>query len=253
MWHAKRFIPDPEKIQAECVACGKSMWFPSCKAGKYLTCSPECRKEKGRIARASRKRNCLVCASEFVPRMGQISNAQGKYCSVACSVTVLACSRTAESSAKAAMTKAERSAQAAAEGKRYNHHYKGDENPKWKGGPKATVRRQIESGRAAAWNKAWRDKNPDLVSEREARRRGAKKAERRLGPGTISRIFEAQKGKCAICKTCVKKKRHVDHIQPIAKGGKHIAENLQILCPSCNVRKSAKDPIAYMQELGFLL
>ena len=83
------------------------MWFPPCKAGKYLTCSVECRREKGRAAKAIRKRNCLVCETEFVPRLNQVACGQGKYCSVACSVTVLAGSRTAESSAKSAITKAE--------------------------------------------------------------------------------------------------------------------------------------------------
>ena len=46
---------------------------------------------------------------------------------------------------------------------------------------------------------------------------------------------------------------HVDHIVPLAKGGQHVASNIQILCPTCNVRKSAKDPIDFMQSRGFLL
>jgi hypothetical protein len=29
--------------------------------------------------------------------------------------------------------------------------------------------------------------------------------------------------------------------------------NVQLLCPPCNLKKHAKDPIQFMQERGFLL
>ena len=33
---------------------------------------------------------------------------------------------------------------------------------------------------------------------------------------------------------------HIDHIVPIAKGGKSIPSNLQVLCSKCNGKKSSK-------------
>ena len=33
---------------------------------------------------------------------------------------------------------------------------------------------------------------------------------------------------------------HIDHIVPIAKGGKSVPSNLQVLCSKCNGRKSSK-------------
>ena len=33
---------------------------------------------------------------------------------------------------------------------------------------------------------------------------------------------------------------HIDHKIPLAKGGKHIIGNIQILCPTCNIKKGAK-------------
>ena len=47
---------------------------------------------------------------------------------------------------------------------------------------------------------------------------------------------------CAMCHETQKTRRwlEVDHIVPINKGGKSVPENLQILCRSCNARKSDK-------------
>jgi|TARA_Y100000310_G_scaffold51684_1_gene47595 5-methylcytosine-specific restriction endonuclease McrA len=37
-------------------------------------------------------------------------------------------------------------------------------------------------------------------------------------------------------------KRHVDHIIPISRGGKHVAKNLQILSATENMKKGARMP-----------
>jgi 5-methylcytosine-specific restriction endonuclease McrA len=34
---------------------------------------------------------------------------------------------------------------------------------------------------------------------------------------------------------------HIDHIVPLAKGGKNELDNLQLLCGKCNLKKGAKD------------
>lgn len=69
----------------------------------------------------------------------------------------------------------------------------------------------------------------------------------------VRAIHAAQRYKCAICRVSTKNHMHVDHIRPLALGGSNFAENLQILCPACNMRKAAKDPVVAMQEVGFLL
>jgi hypothetical protein len=45
----------------------------------------------------------------------------------------------------------------------------------------------------------------------------------------------------------------LDHMMPIDLGGLHADENLQLLCPTCNLRKYNKDPIAWANENGRLL
>lgn len=69
----------------------------------------------------------------------------------------------------------------------------------------------------------------------------------------IENLLFLQKFKCPNCGACVKDKFHVDHITPIALGGHNDKRNLQILCPSCNLKKNRKDPIVWAQENGRLL
>ena len=60
----------------------------------------------------------------------------------------------------------------------------------------------------------------------------------------IARLFAAQEGKCVGCKATLvskgKGKYHIDHMMPLSRGGSNGAENLQLLCPPCNMSKSNK-------------
>ncbi|MFZ1365737.1 MAG: HNH endonuclease signature motif containing protein, partial [Brachymonas denitrificans] len=69
----------------------------------------------------------------------------------------------------------------------------------------------------------------------------------------VADLFRLQRGKCACCRTSIKRCYHVDHIEPLARGGSNDRTNLQLLCPTCNTRKSAKHPIEFMQSRGLLL
>src|SRR5574343_49856 len=102
--------------------------------------------------------------------------------------------------------------------------------------------------------KKYREANPGYVStyrrNRYARKRNA------IGSHTkndILNLLVLQKSKCAICRCSIKTGYHVDHVVPLSKGGNNDKFNLQLLCPSCNCSKHAKDPVSFMQERGFLL
>lgn len=87
----------------------------------------------------------------------------------------------------------------------------------------------------------WAARNRDRVSE-YAHKRGDAKL-RRLPRGTIRRIGDAQKWVCAICSGDLRVTGfHKDHVMPLALGGQHITENIQLLCPTCNLRKGKKHP-----------
>lgn len=103
-----------------------------------------------------------------------------------------------------------------------------------------------------AYRIQWAKKNPAKLSEYAHKRSGVRVA--RLPSGTIERIGLAQRWKCACCSSSLKRTRyHKDHIVPLALGGAHIPTNIQLLCPSCNLSKGAKNPIDFMQSKGKLL
>lgn len=108
--------------------------------------------------------------------------------------------------------------------------------------------------------KRWTELNPEKAKANDAvgdrNRRSAKKgAAGRHTTGDIEAILVRQKFKCAECGVSVKKRenRHVDHIVPLSKGGTNWPSNLQILCPPCNLKKAAKDPLDFAKERGRLV
>lgn len=131
--------------------------------------------------------------------------------------------------------------------------------------------RQARKAEIRAYRAVWDKENADKVKvyfknhrarhveERLAheRNRHAKK----LGAGgrhtaaEIKDLLRKQKGLCAnlACKASLKTRYHADHIVPLARGGDNSIKNIQMLCPPCNLRKNAKDPIVWANENGLLL
>lgn len=105
-----------------------------------------------------------------------------------------------------------------------------------------------------ARQRKWAQENPekDLAPKRNYRAR----LRRAVGTHTASDVIDIlrrQKGKCAYCKVALRGKHHVDHIEPLVRGGANYRANLQALCKSCNMRKNGSDPIEFAQKLGMLL
>jgi 5-methylcytosine-specific restriction endonuclease McrA len=238
-------------IEKVCEGCGKPFLIPQCRDWREQCCSSACkdkvRAEKKAIFIESRSRTCEFCGAGFIVKLSQIKAMQGRFCSFTCSyhghVGQFAHSAATREKARNTFAEGVRSGR--------NTRLSGANHPSWTGGPEAASKRRTESGKAAAYAIRYRKANPEKFREASRRRRGL--TLNKLPRGTVRRIGDAQRWKCAICRASVKKAYHIDHIMPLKLNGAHAPCNIQILCPTCNVRKSAKHPIKYMQERGFLL
>lgn len=101
---------------------------------------------------------------------------------------------------------------------------------------------------------AWRKANRKSVRIFKQNRRARKLANGgTLSKGLAAKLFKLQQGKCPCCHQPLGDDYHLDHIVPIALGGSNTDENIQLLRKRCNSQKSAKHPIDFMQQKGFLL
>ena len=57
---------------------------------------------------------------------------------------------------------------------------------------------------------------------------------------TIDELLFLQFNKCLICDCNIENNYHIDHIKPIADWGENSKYNIQLLCPTCNIKKSNK-------------
>jgi len=93
----------------------------------------------------------------------------------------------------------------------------------------------------------WRVKNPHRwmvdTHARRARTRG------RFTQRRVSQLKQDQSGKCVYCPTPLDK-FHIDHIMPLALGGSNTDDNIQLLCPKCNLRKHSKHPDVFAKEIA---
>jgi 5-methylcytosine-specific restriction endonuclease McrA len=75
----------------------------------------------------------------------------------------------------------------------------------------------------------------------ELRRKQAVKAGEKI---SRTEILNRDKGICGICGKKIDSRWHVDHVIPIARGGRHVKENVQASHPSCNQKKGARFPFS---------
>jgi 5-methylcytosine-specific restriction endonuclease McrA len=100
----------------------------------------------------------------------------------------------------------------------------------------------------------WRANNPERCRiQMHNRRARVAQAGGELSPDLFDKLFALQKGRCACCGERLTRAAHLDHIVPIARGGRNEDANMQLLTQKCNNQKHAKDPIEFMRGKGFLI
>jgi 5-methylcytosine-specific restriction endonuclease McrA len=115
--------------------------------------------------------------------------------------------------------------------------------------------RQNNRARADAQIAAWYAAHPGAMRVKKQNRRARKMAAGgKLSRDLVPKLLELQRWKCAGCCGDLRKSGyHLDHRVALARGGLHVDENMQLLCPPCNCSKGAKDPVEWAQENGRLL
>jgi HNH endonuclease len=97
----------------------------------------------------------------------------------------------------------------------------------------------------------WRRRNPANSKASGHRRRAL-----RLGapgnhfPSDLNFLMKWQEGKCPYCSSSIEKQYATDHIVALANGGSNWPENLQLLCISCNSKKSVADPFVFLLKFS---
>lgn len=88
----------------------------------------------------------------------------------------------------------------------------------------------------SAWVEDHKDLFVDYAHRRRARERSAEWED-------IDRqaVYDREGGRCHICGRKVSRSNfHLEHLWPIAAGGAHVASNVAVAHPACNLRKNAR-------------
>lgn len=106
--------------------------------------------------------------------------------------------------------------------------------------------RRTDPAKVAAGNAAWKAANPDLVRA-DNRRRRARKLNAEQDGHTHAELlahWAANAIDAASCwlrgPECTGNADHIDHVEPLARGGAHTVQNLRPACARCNLSKSDK-------------
>ena len=100
----------------------------------------------------------------------------------------------------------------------------------------------------------WRSTN-NIAHKAIAQKRRAlnKNAEGFFNKNDIKNLFLTQNNKCVYCNLHLAiTGYHIDHIMPLVLGGSNWINNIQLLCPQCNLKKHAKNPDIYEKEIGYI-
>jgi 5-methylcytosine-specific restriction endonuclease McrA len=210
-----------EKI---CLECGAVFYVPPSRIGK-TTCSIKCRDARRLKETFNRETNAKKCAKcgewKSVESFVKSNTPSGchSYCKV-CSSTWFH----------------ERRGTDLADRKPYR--------------PQLNLSKEERRIRRNEFAKKWRIANmPKVLMWNRLRMQRERSAGEMPHRHEVGRLMCMQDARCTYCRVLLSDQFHIDHKTPISRGGSNDIGNLQILCPTCNMKKGAKTHDEYMRIL----
>lgn len=97
--------------------------------------------------------------------------------------------------------------------------------------------------RSRPYREAYKLDDDEKLRRKLAANQARRQKERAAGPAPkmsqIRELLRQQQGRCGYCGEDIKSGYHIDHKQPISRGGTNEIGNLHLTCGRCNLRKSA--------------
>lgn len=107
--------------------------------------------------------------------------------------------------------------------------------------------RKMNADRLKVVHDKWIAENKALIKAVKMSYKARRRAQEKAGDSSrdIKNWISNQRLVCRWCNVDCSERFHVDHVQPLAKGGAHAISNLCIACPPCNLKKNARDPAEF--------
>lgn len=130
------------------------------------------------------------------------------------------------------------------------------------GGKRIVPHGSLQQGRTVSCGCAAKERTSYMSADARAKGAAAcarRRARKRQAGGSftaeqIDELYKKQRGRCAWCHAKLTDKNMArDHRTALANGGSNEIGNIELTCTPCNLRKSAKDEIAWANERGCLL
>lgn len=104
--------------------------------------------------------------------------------------------------------------------------------------------------------KIWNSNNPERVKSTKKKAKAKRRALLANAPGfhtaaDIRQLYEDQEGLCGYCGIRLPNNYHLDHMQPLSRGGSNWPDNLCLTCPDCNLSKSSKTVDEWVSVRGW--